>query len=348
MGKITLIIILLAMGTLANPDPTTAGSAPAHPPTQDSAKTDPHWIGIPFSIVPGIILHGSGHYLSGRKEEGIKIMQAQGLAFGGLLVSMFGIIYTASSGIATPVLFPMAYFSGSLFALTWLFDVAGVSGLSRVLTGSRPILKQSYVDVNLVYQEDHQSPYHRFLNFTAQYASDNYVLSFLSDQEAYGGYQEYHLKGGYNLKSSENLDLYVMGGIRRQQSEEGFALTNVDMPLHVDLDLGMFVSTLKDVYFENWISYGYQWFHFNGKTDFIDDLSVGQMNFGQKLRFYFSDHLQTGTGYHRESNQLIGGTNFLLLVFHHDVRFDYGGYFSQLKLSHGLGYRLSGSWGVRF
>jgi hypothetical protein len=219
------------------------------------------------------------------------------------------------------VLYPMASFSGALFAMTWFSDVLGVSGLSRSLDRSRPVQKQSFLDFHFAHQEDHQSPYHRFLNFTAQYGRDDFY---------------------------ENLELYVMGGMRRQQSEEGIALTHLDMPLHVDLDLGWFIPTLKHVYFQNWISYGYQWFHFNGKTDFINDMSIGQMSFGQRLRFYFSDYLQIGTGYHRENNQLLGGTDFLLMVFHHDLRFDYNGFLSQWKFSHGLGYRLSGSLGVQF
>jgi hypothetical protein len=36
------------------------------------------------------------------------------------------------------------------------------------------------------------------------------------------------------------------------------------------------------------------------------------------------------------------------MVFHHDLRFDYKRIFSQVKFSHGLGYRLSGSLGAQF
>lgn len=343
-----LIIMLLTGGVTANPDSLASEAFHAPEPDRDSTHVHTQWIGIPFAIVPGLLLHGSGHYLSGRKVEGAKLMKTQGLALGGFVLSMFGIIYTAGSGITSPVLYPMASFSGALFAMTWFSDVLGVSGLSRSLDRSRPIQKQSFLDFHFAHHEDHQSPYHRFLNFTAQFGMDDFFLSLMSDQEASGGYQDYHLKGGYNLKSSENLELYMMGGMRRQQSEEGIALTQLDMPLHVDLDLGWFIRTLKHVYFQNWISYGYQWFHFNGKTDFIHDMSIGQMSFGQRLRFYFSDYLQVGTGYHRENNQLLGGTDFLLMVFHHDLRFDYKGFLSQWKFSHGLGYRLSGSLGVQF
>jgi hypothetical protein len=343
-----LVIMLLTGGVAAKPDSPASEPFHAPEPARDSANVHIQWIGIPFSIVPGLFLHGSGHYLSGRKEEGVKLMKTQGLALGGFVLSMFGIIYTAGSGITSPVLYPMASFSGALFAMTWFSDVLGVSGVSGSLDPSRPMQKQSFLDFHFAHQEDHQSPYHRFLNFTAQYGRDDFFLSLMSDQEAYGGYQDYHLKGGYNLKSSENLELYVMGGMRRQQSEEGIALTHLEMPLHVDLDLGWFIRTLKHVYFQNWISYGYQWFHFNGKTDFINDMSIGQMSFGQRLRFYFTDYLQIGTGYHRENNQLLGGTDFLLMVFHHDLRFDYKGFLSHWKVSHGLGYRLSGSLGVQF
>jgi hypothetical protein len=82
---------------------------------------------IAAAIVPGVLLHGAGHAADGKPKTGDRLLLAEGVGFGSLLVGTGGLALTgASRYTVTPFVFMMIG-GGGLFALSWLADVYGVT-----------------------------------------------------------------------------------------------------------------------------------------------------------------------------------------------------------------------------
>ena len=301
-----------------------------------------------LSIVPGVILHGSGHYFSGEKETGKDLMKLQGYSFLGMASSLLGVVYTAGSGKTAPILYPIGYFSLGVFMSTWFADIMGTSGLTNVLNENSSQFQRNYIRLSYVSQDDVQSPYFDFFNLSAQYATSIYFIRIESELERQMDFQDYKLMGGYLLSSNQHWWFYTIPEFRYQKSSEGFSLSKSEINFHHELNLGKYWKTLKNIYFENWLGFGRVWYHIDDTPDYLNDLSTSIMNYGQGFRFNFSDRLEFSTQYRRENDELLNGINFMLLTFHHELQFNLDSYHFRIHFGHGHGYRLASSLGGSF
>ena len=347
--KIFLVLFLVSYSTLiAETKDSISG-----PPQDTIIHTNepspyPSISGSVFSIIPGVILHGSGHYFSGEKETGKDLMKIQGYSFLGMATSLLGITYTSGAGQAAPITYPIGYFSLGIFMSTWFVDIMGTSGLTHTLAPNMSQFQRNYARFGYVRQDDVQSPYFNFFNLHAQYATTKYFFRIESEAEKQWDFQDYKLMGGYQIKSGRHWWLYSFMELRYQYSTEGFSLSKADWNLHHEWNLGKYWNTLDNIYFETWIGFGNIWYHITDNVNYFDDLSTGIINYGQGFRFNFSDHVEFSTQYRRENDELLSGINFMILTFHHELQLNFNSYNFRIHFGHGHGYRLASTIGVSF
>lgn len=110
-------------------DPVVAKSAPAAAPA--STKQTP-WrrrspLAIGAAVLPGAIVHGSGHFAAGDPATGLTLLAAQGVGVGMLGVGLGTVVASGASRKLVGPAAALIAFGGGLWFLTWLADIYGVS-----------------------------------------------------------------------------------------------------------------------------------------------------------------------------------------------------------------------------
>ena len=123
----TIRVALLAMlGALS---PVLAEAQEATSPVVTSApdasmKADEpsplrHTLATAGSVVPGLLLHGSGHVVLGEYRTGLKLMGAQAAGFALLLGGISGLAVTGAADEFVPPLYWTAMTGAGLFFFSW-------------------------------------------------------------------------------------------------------------------------------------------------------------------------------------------------------------------------------------
>ncbi|HEY6558764.1 MAG TPA: hypothetical protein VI072_15880 [Polyangiaceae bacterium] len=143
---------------------TTITTAPAashapHPPPLRRA------LAVGAALVPGVLVHGSGHYVLGQPQPASKLLWWEAAGVGGILAGGLPLYF---SGASRYVVAPAALLAGAgfgLFALTFLTDVYGTAapdGAAGVALGQLPRI-ETEIGYRYVYD-----PQFRYRNFAVQ------------------------------------------------------------------------------------------------------------------------------------------------------------------------------------
>ncbi len=78
------------------------------------------------AIVPGLLLHGSGHFVAGDRRTALRLLAAQGIGLGGMVAGLAGLAVTgASPRFVSPIILLTAA-GAALFTTSALADLYGV------------------------------------------------------------------------------------------------------------------------------------------------------------------------------------------------------------------------------
>jgi hypothetical protein len=138
-------------------------SLPARVALAEDAEQKPvEPLAVAAAVIPGILLHGAGHYVSGERETARRLLVVEGIALGstGAGAVLLG-VSGASRWVSGPAIGLGAAGIGVL-ALGWLADIYGAAGGARM--GGRPLLRVPPVEVRLgyAYVRDPQFDYASF------------------------------------------------------------------------------------------------------------------------------------------------------------------------------------------
>jgi len=300
--------------------------------------------GVAGSIVPGVLLHGSGHYLMGEKETGKKLLKIQGISLLTGTSSLVALGLLGNADETSGILIPVSMLSFGTFAATWIFDIIGVSGLSNHLSIGQHPYKQSFINLSYNQQDNNQNPYYKFYGGRMQYGNKQFFAQLYAEIEESSDYQEYAFKGGYNVIQKNYTNLYIIPEAKYRYSTEGFSISQLDLQLEMDINLAKISSTLKNVYFVNTIGFGNSQFNFGGSGF---DYSNNMMIISQGIRLSVNHFLDVSTRYIRREDGFIGGRDFLLTHFEHRIKLKYKDLFTELQFTHGQGYRSTINFGIQ-
>ena len=110
---------------VATPPPSSP--RPTYPPQEDSAQVGERALATGAALVPGLLLHGSGHYVRGERKTAwsLLVMEATGLGLVG--VGLGGLALTGASRRVVTPLAMTTMVGGSLFLLSFVADVYGAA-----------------------------------------------------------------------------------------------------------------------------------------------------------------------------------------------------------------------------
>lgn len=330
MIKITLKVLILSSILLTN---LWAN--------QDSL---PSGKGIATSIVPGILLHGSGHYFAGYDETGKDLLVLSGIGIGTAAIGITGLAFSGGADEFAPYLIPMSILGITTYLSTWIFDIAGVSGLKGVNTDDTPD-QWNYFRTSILYQENTRNDLHRFYQVQGQFATESFFINTQFEREWSGDFSELQLTVGVPVLHKIKYRLTLKPEFKWKYSNEGFGITQYHGLVELENKLGSYFPTLNGWYWVHQLGYGVEFFHFDGADI---NYSNALMIIGQGIRYQASKRWSIYSMLKRREDEMIGGRDYSLFYFEHRLRWQNPMVFADITFTHGMGYRLNSSVGVKF
>ncbi|MEI9950137.1 MAG: hypothetical protein WDO74_14475 [Pseudomonadota bacterium] len=238
---------------------TTTPALPHEPLTRDRS------VAAGLAIVPGIALHGSGHYALGHKKTALALLITEGV---GLVLLIGGISTLLVSGnsrhLAGPALVSTVFGSGLLVASfgTDLYGTLALDGDAVDLLPRAPPRVESELGYRYV-----ADPHFRYGHFvvesltlrqgdfrltpSAWFATDTSNVRYRVE----GAYRVLGLEPGELGKHDDHLDV-VLGGLHQRYVPERFQRSGIELTLDTRFDFCHFGDTLRGSFIDLAIGYG--------------------------------------------------------------------------------------------
>jgi hypothetical protein len=121
------LCLALAIATPARAEtPSQVAPTPAPPPAAPATTPAPRWVPPVVAIVPGVLVHGSGHFAAGDRPTAWRLLKIEALGLGALLVGGALLAGTGASRRTVEPAILTAAAGGGLLATSWLADLYGV------------------------------------------------------------------------------------------------------------------------------------------------------------------------------------------------------------------------------
>jgi hypothetical protein len=279
------------------------------------------------SVVPGIVLHGSGHFVLCEPETARKLAVLEGAGAVSLAGSTAGLALTGASRYLVAPLAIGAWAGASLFVLTFLADVYGVANSERQ---PLPVLRppRLAVETGLRYVYDPQFSYRAFVIELFRLDLSPFWLEPRLDAAIGASNQRYALLAGHRLLGTtrrrlarDETYLEVRAGLAdHAYAEDGFAMTTAELSLAGRLDLVRLGRTLVGSFAEAELGFAHQWSRFDGLPgDQTDELllrtsfgaSFGAGNIRGETRLAYNHRRDTLAGGIRAAGIPAGYLGFL-------------------------------------
>lgn len=322
------LVLALGRPALGQDGPATGGVAAtpsgddATAPSGDDGPLVPDPIPSIAAVVPGVVVHGTGHFLAGRPTTGWRLLAMEGIglglaAIGGVTLAVTG----ANRAISAPAA-ATAIAGASLLHSSHLADFVGVT--FRDGPGEPDVTTPMVMtEIGYRYVEDPQFRYHHFLvqgidlrasrlrfNPTAWFALDdtNARIRALGAVRLFGplpkGERPVALDGSF-------LDLEI-AGLHHGYRTDGFRVVTGELSIAGRLDLRHIDPYLRGSFTELSTGVGAQFFDYDGAPrsfgNHIESLLLGRFAYGMYLGRPRAPHGELSMYYEHRHDDYAGGT----------------------------------------
>lgn len=122
-----IVALLVASPAAASPAPSSAKSATEQAAGEAAVTPGDRALAIGAAIVPGALIHGSGHWVLGQKRTGYRLLAVEGVGIGTALAGVVPIGLTGASRYLVGVGAALSVTGMGLFSMSALADLYGVS-----------------------------------------------------------------------------------------------------------------------------------------------------------------------------------------------------------------------------
>jgi hypothetical protein len=224
------------------------------------------------AVVPGVVVHGAGHYARCERETAKTLMAMEGVGVGSVGGSLTGLALTGASRYFVAPLAFGAIGGASLFVISLVADVYG-SAAPAGGTGEPPRrLPRLEIQTGLRYVYDPQFRYRAFLSHGFRLDSRWFWLAPELDVALDAKNRRYALKAGHRLvgpsserdsKSGTRVDLQL-GLTDHDYADDGFAMRTLEGSFALRLDLAELGESLRGSFAETELGYARQQSRFDG------------------------------------------------------------------------------------
>lgn len=274
------------------------------------------------AIVPGVVVHGTGHFLAGRPSTGWKLLAMEGIGLG---LAVIGAVTLAVTGANRDLSGPMATLAiagGGLLHVSHLADFVGVT--FREDGPGRPdvIAPSVMTEVGYRFLEDPQFRYHHFLvqgidlrysrlrlNPTGWFALDdrNARVRVLGAVRLFGPLPEGH---GPVAEDGSFVDLEI-AGLHHGYRSDGFRVVTAELGISGRLDLERIDPHLRGSFGELGTGFAAQLFDYDygdlSLGDHIETMLLGRFAYGMYIGRPPAPHGELAFYYEHRHDDYVGG-----------------------------------------
>ncbi len=273
------------------------------------------------AIVPGVIVHGAGHYVLGDSRTAGRLLLAEGIGLGMVAVGGTGLFLTGASRYTVAPLAAISMFGVGVFSLALVADVYGVAtwdqGSSTTRRGLGPTRFESELGYRYVYTPTFA--YRDFLLERFTFWIDHTrvtpwaLFSFAGDNVRYRLELAQRVLGpgvGERAPYEDRVEIEI-AGTHHRYLPEGFARSTGELAVRGRWDLGHIGPSLRGAFVEGSLGYAYNVtaFDYPGVEveDDRDDLLLGTMAFGVLLRGLTAPGSEVMLYYDHRHDDLVAG-----------------------------------------
>lgn len=313
-------------------------------PVEEVAEPRVGILPIAAAFVPGVLFHGSGHFVAGNYKAARDLMVSEGVSIILILAVGLPALATGNAAVLVPSVYSFGFIGVSHFFSTWLADIAGVSGLGKI-TG--PIIhphQRSWVAAGYIKQDDTESDIYGLYRFDGKFATQNFFIRGLFDLEEKRTYQQFGLDTGYRVLRPKWADLYTTFEGRYEMSYEGFSLTSLnalaEFALYLENLTPYFSKTMRGITFFTTVGAGRQYIHLRSPPNFKSDVYFANLILMHGMRFRVTRFTELSSAFNFRKDNILGGATIIGGTFVHQLEVFAGNFFTRVTFEHGRGYRL--------
>jgi len=254
-------------------------------------------LSVPAAVVPGVVVHGTGHFVLGESETGKKLLLMEGLGLGLFLAGGLTIVFTGASRYFVAPAAATTMVGFGLFSTSYLGDIYGTLSTDGGAVAGR-LRPPARWETELGYRRvsDSQFAYRDFVVQRVSRQIGPFRLSPSGWFSARGDTARYRAEGQYRLsgpvaepspRDQSFIDLTLAFTHQRHRPEQ-FSKSLAELSVDGRYDLGRLGPTLRGAFIELGAGYAL------GRIDYdlaglavphdLEHVLLGRVGFGITLR----------------------------------------------------------------
>lgn len=249
--------------------------------------------------MPGVLVHGSGHYVIGETDTAVKLLIAEGIGLGMLLGGGTALVLTGASRYVVGPAAAVAALGTGLFGTSLLADVYGSvssdGGAADLVPRAPPKLES---ELGYRYVSDTLFPYGHFAVERLSLTLGSWRIAPSAWIDPAGKNARYRLEGGYRLiglgpgeRHAHELDDRLelrLGLVHHRYPTQGFTRSSAELTLAARYDLARLGRTLRGGFVEFEAGYGRARIDYDIRGIDVpadaDDMLLARFGFGAVFR----------------------------------------------------------------
>lgn len=224
-------------------------------------------------VVPGVVVHGAGHYVLGETRTGNRLLLGEAVGLGMILGGGATLVATGASRYVVGPAAAVTVLGFGLFTTSFLADVYGTLSPDAGAAGKR-LPRSPLVETELGYRQvrDPQFSFRHFVFESLSVRIDRFRVTPSGWFSVAGDNARYRLEGAYRLagtlprsKPTSTLSSFdvVAAGTHHRYETDGFTISSGEIAAVARYDLGGVGATLRGSFVEGGLGYLHQWIDYN-------------------------------------------------------------------------------------
>jgi hypothetical protein len=266
------------------------------------------------ALVPGLAVHGTGHFIAGDTKTGRRLVLAQGIGLATAAAGVVPLALTGASDNVSTFSLPLVVAGTGMFVLGWAADVYGSAGGPR-LAGAPAPLPGSEVGLGYLYVRDPRFAYTSFVDLDALVRTGAWRLEGAAALALDDDNQRLRLRAGYRVlgprptrgaATGTALELVTAVTVHRHGTD-GFTTVTPELAAHGRLDLAQLSPGLAGAFVEGDLGLGLDRATYRHAPADTVGILVGRFGFGMYLGHPAASHGELQLFYDHRRDGLVGG-----------------------------------------
>jgi hypothetical protein len=269
----------------------------ARSPKPEALHARPRLLPATTAVVPGLLVHGAGHFALGEPRTARSLLLMEGIGLGLFLSGGLTIVFTGASRYFVAPAATATMLGFGLFSTSYLADIYGTAATDGNAALSRYRLPASW-ETELGYRriEDPEFDHHDFMvervsrQIGALRLSPSGMFSLRGDTARYRVEAQYRLAGNVDNPSPRDISFVdvTFGLVHQRHHPEHFTRSSAELSVDGRYDLARLGPTLRGAFIELGAGYalGRVDYNLSGLTvpSDLEHLLLGRVGFGVTLR----------------------------------------------------------------